>query len=256
MSRPPRRPPPPRHTVAVEIAGEKHVLRSDVPPEYTRAVAAHVDATIRALPGFQTLEPFRAATLAALSITDELFRAREEIRRLRDETERRTAELADVLEAAEAAGAEKRPVRRPAAAGSTPTWTSDASGDARSSEASVDKKPGDASGDGKPGDRRGDAALGDTSGDAMPGDALVDDQPDDTPPSRRESGAASPSAEASLPPAMPSAEPDPLPAWIEDAVQRTPPAPRLDLDEDGEPELMLPPPEHHSVGGNEPAPEE
>ena len=114
MSRPSRRPPAPRHTVAVEIAGEKHVLRSDVPPEYTRRVAGHVDATIRALPGFQTLEPFRAATLAALSITDELFHARDEIRRLREEAERRTAELADLLEAAEGAGAEKRPVRRPA----------------------------------------------------------------------------------------------------------------------------------------------
>jgi cell division protein ZapA (FtsZ GTPase activity inhibitor) len=116
VSRPPRRPAPPRHTVAVEIAGEKHVLRSDVPPEYTRAVAAHVDATIRALPGFQTLEPFRAATLAALSITDELFRAREEIKRLREEASDRAEALADVLEAAEAAAAERRPVRRPGSA--------------------------------------------------------------------------------------------------------------------------------------------
>lgn len=123
MSRPPRRPPPPRHTVAVEIAGEKHVLRSDVPPEYTRKVAGHVDATIRALPGFQTLEPFRAATLAALSITDELFHARDEIRRLREEADRRTAELADLLKAAEGAGAEKRPVRRPAPGPSTPADT-------------------------------------------------------------------------------------------------------------------------------------
>lgn len=114
MSRPSRRPPPPRHTVAVEIAGEKHVLRSDVPPEYTRAVAAHVDATIRALPGFQTLEPFRAATLAALSITDELLRAREEIKRLREEASDRTEALAEQLEAAEAAAAERRPARRAA----------------------------------------------------------------------------------------------------------------------------------------------
>ena len=109
MSRPPRRPPPtPRHTVTVEIAGEKHVLRSDVTPEYTRAVAAHVDATIRALPGFQTLEPFRAATLAALSITDELFRAREEIRRLREEAAERAEAIAARLEAVEAAAAEGR----------------------------------------------------------------------------------------------------------------------------------------------------
>ena len=125
MSRPSRRPPPPRHTVAVEIAGEKHVLRSDVPPEYTRKVASHVDATIRALPGFQTLEPFRAATLAALSITDELFHARDEIRRLREEADRLTHELADVLEAAEEAGAEKRPVRRPAAPETPPPLPSE-----------------------------------------------------------------------------------------------------------------------------------
>jgi cell division protein ZapA (FtsZ GTPase activity inhibitor) len=115
VSTPPRRPPGPRHTVAVEIAGEKHVLRSDVEPDYARAVAAHVDATIRALPAFQTLEPFRAATLAALSITDELLRAREEIRRLREEAARRAAELAELLESAESASPEaRRPVRREA----------------------------------------------------------------------------------------------------------------------------------------------
>lgn len=125
MSRPPRRPPPPRHTVAVEIAGEKHVLRSDVPPEYTRSVAAHVDATIRALPGFQQLEPFRAATLAALSITDELFRAREEIRRLQGDQEYRTNILADQLETAVAAAAEKRPVRRPGGLPASAAWSAE-----------------------------------------------------------------------------------------------------------------------------------
>lgn len=97
----PRQPAPQRHTVAVEIAGERHVLRSEVPPERTRAVAAHVDETIRALPSYPTLEPFRAAILASLSITDELFGAREEIERLRAEIEARTAELAELLEDAE-----------------------------------------------------------------------------------------------------------------------------------------------------------
>jgi len=125
VSRPPRRPAPPRHTVAVEIAGEKHVLRSDVPPEYTRSVAAHVDATIRALPGFQTLEPFRAATLAALSITDELFRAREEIRRLQGDQEYRTNIIADQLETAVAAAAEKRPVRRPGGLPASAAWSTE-----------------------------------------------------------------------------------------------------------------------------------
>lgn len=97
----PRKPPPQRHTVAVEIAGERHVLRSDVPPERTRAVAAHVDEIIRSLPSFPTLEPYRAAILASLSVTDELFRAREEVERLRAEIEARTSGIAEILEDAE-----------------------------------------------------------------------------------------------------------------------------------------------------------
>lgn len=89
-----------RHSVTVEIGGERLVIRSDAPPEYTRACAAHVDATLRALPGYQGLESHRAAILAALSLTDELFRAREEIRRLREEAEQRAAAAAEVLERA------------------------------------------------------------------------------------------------------------------------------------------------------------
>lgn len=91
---------PPKNSVAVEIAGERHVLRSDAPAEYTHAVAAHVDATVRSLGPANTLEPHRTAILAALVITDELFRVREELRTLRDEVERRAGRLADLLERA------------------------------------------------------------------------------------------------------------------------------------------------------------
>lgn len=99
-----RRRQAPRHAVTVQIGGEKHVLRSDAPPEYTRACAAHLDATLRELPGYPSLDPHRAAVLAALSITDELFRAREELQRLRDEGVRRADALADVLEDAAGGG--------------------------------------------------------------------------------------------------------------------------------------------------------
>lgn len=102
MSR--RKAPPARQSVTVEIAGERHVLRSDMPPEYTRAVAQHVDDTLRALPSFPTLEPVRAAILASLSITDELFRARQEVDRLRAEIDQKTADLAAILEEAQTPG--------------------------------------------------------------------------------------------------------------------------------------------------------
>jgi cell division protein ZapA len=100
----PRKAPPARQSVTVEIGGERHVLRSDMPPEYTRAVAQHVDDTLRSLPSFPQLEPFRAAILASLSITDELFRAREEVERLKAEIDAKTADLAAMLEDAQTSG--------------------------------------------------------------------------------------------------------------------------------------------------------
>lgn len=97
----------PKNSVKVEIAGERHILLSDAPVEYTHAVAAHVDGTIRAMAANGTLEQHRAAILAALVITDELFRTREELRALREEVDRRAALLADLLDRA---NGEERPV--------------------------------------------------------------------------------------------------------------------------------------------------
>jgi cell division protein ZapA (FtsZ GTPase activity inhibitor) len=94
----------PRHQVTVTIAGEKHVLRSDVSPEYTQAVASHVDRTVHGLSGARSLEPHRATLLAALVITDELFRARDEVRGLRSLLEQQAAGLAERLEQATSGG--------------------------------------------------------------------------------------------------------------------------------------------------------
>lgn len=106
-----RRRQTPRHTVTVQIGGEKHVLRSDAPPEYTHTCAAHLDATLRTLPGYPLLDPQRAAVLAALSITDELLRTREELQLLRDEAARRADALAGTLE--DAVGGEAPPPEAP-----------------------------------------------------------------------------------------------------------------------------------------------
>lgn len=89
-----------RQSVTVEIAGERHVLRADASPEYTQSVAAHVDATIRALEIGSTLDPHRAAILAALTITDELFRARRDLAKMREDLTRRATRLSNLLETA------------------------------------------------------------------------------------------------------------------------------------------------------------
>jgi cell division protein ZapA len=65
-------------SVKVEILGESYVLRTEAAPEHTRAVAEHLDKSIRQiLSGGSVIEANRAAILAALQITSELFQARE-----------------------------------------------------------------------------------------------------------------------------------------------------------------------------------
>lgn len=63
--------------VRVRIVGEEYVLRTEASATHTEAVAEHVDRTIRAIVSSgATVETHKAAILAALQITDELFRER------------------------------------------------------------------------------------------------------------------------------------------------------------------------------------
>jgi len=66
-----------KSVVRVRIVGEEYTLRTDATAEHTQAVADHVDRTIRAiLAAGVSMETQKAAILAALQITDELFRER------------------------------------------------------------------------------------------------------------------------------------------------------------------------------------
>ena len=67
-----------KHVVKVTIVGEEHLIRSDAPPEHTRAVAEYVDRAIRSITnsGAIVIDPQRAAILAAMKITDELLNER------------------------------------------------------------------------------------------------------------------------------------------------------------------------------------
>ena len=67
-----------KNVVRVTILGGEYSIRSDASPERTRAVAEHVDNVIReTMRAGNIVETQKAAILAALSITDELFDARE-----------------------------------------------------------------------------------------------------------------------------------------------------------------------------------
>ncbi len=83
-----------KNAVRVIIGGEEYTVRSELPPEYTREVAAYLDAGLkRVRDSLPMVETQKAAILAALAITDELFQAR---RGDRDVADRLTA-MADDL---------------------------------------------------------------------------------------------------------------------------------------------------------------
>jgi cell division protein ZapA len=67
-----------KSSVKVTIVGEEYTIRSDEPAEHTRAVAKYVDEAIRGVMNAgATVESHKAAILAALEITDELFKSRD-----------------------------------------------------------------------------------------------------------------------------------------------------------------------------------
>lgn len=90
-----------KRSVRVEIFGEEYTLRSEADAEYTRACARYVDEAIReAHLQSRVSEPHRAAILAALEITDELFRLRYHARRQDERVVARAAELRSRIEEA------------------------------------------------------------------------------------------------------------------------------------------------------------
>jgi cell division protein ZapA len=83
-----------RSSVKVTIVGQELTIRSDATAEHTREVAAYVDKTIRTIMNSgAVVESNRAAILAALQITDELFRARNAQRELNESMDALSAEV-------------------------------------------------------------------------------------------------------------------------------------------------------------------
>ena len=87
-----------KSAVRVIIGGEEYTVRSELPPEYTREVAAYLDAALkRVRDSLPMVESHKAAILAALSITDELFQARRGDREVADRLTAMADDLARLL---------------------------------------------------------------------------------------------------------------------------------------------------------------
>jgi len=87
-----------KNAVRVIIGGEEYTVRSELPPEYTREVAAYLDAALkRVRDSLPMVETQKAAILAALAITDELFQSRRGDREVADRLTAMADDLARLL---------------------------------------------------------------------------------------------------------------------------------------------------------------
>ncbi|MDE0897750.1 MAG: cell division protein ZapA [Longimicrobiales bacterium] len=89
----------PKTSVTVRIAGEEHTIRASAEPEYTRRCATMVDDRIHEIRmAAGLIEGHKAAILAALSIADECFQARDDLEKLRADLARQVDALAEQVE--------------------------------------------------------------------------------------------------------------------------------------------------------------
>jgi cell division protein ZapA len=84
--------------VELTLLGQALTVRTEADPEYVRTLARYLEERVAALNKAGVKEPMAALTLAALDITDELFRAREDRERQDDDVESRLGALVQMLE--------------------------------------------------------------------------------------------------------------------------------------------------------------
>jgi cell division protein ZapA (FtsZ GTPase activity inhibitor) len=84
--------------VELSLLGQTLTVRTEAPPEYVRRLAAYLEERVTELRTAGIKDPLASLTLAALDITDELFRAREDKTRQDGDVDNRLGALVDILE--------------------------------------------------------------------------------------------------------------------------------------------------------------
>jgi cell division protein ZapA (FtsZ GTPase activity inhibitor) len=84
--------------VELSLLGQTLTVRTEASPEYVRQLAAYLEDRVAELARGGIKDTLAALTLAALDITDELFRAREDRARQDGDVNTRLSALVDILE--------------------------------------------------------------------------------------------------------------------------------------------------------------
>jgi len=84
--------------VELSLLGQTLTVRTEASPEYVRQLAAYLEDRVAELSRGGIKDTLAALTLAALDITDELFRAREDRARQDGDVNTRLGALVEMLE--------------------------------------------------------------------------------------------------------------------------------------------------------------
>ena len=86
--------------IELTLLGQTLTLKTEAAPDYVRSLARYVESRVETIRRSGVPDSSRAVLLAALDITDELFRAREERERQAGDVGARLGVLASLLERA------------------------------------------------------------------------------------------------------------------------------------------------------------
>ena len=84
--------------VELSLLGQTLTVRTEAPPEYVRRLAAYLEDRVAELTKSGVKDPMAALTLAALDITDELFRAREDHAKQDGDVNSRLSAIVELLD--------------------------------------------------------------------------------------------------------------------------------------------------------------
>ena len=84
--------------IELNLLGQTLTIRSEASPEYLRALAKYLEERVTSLKRSGVKDPMTALALAALDITDELFRARDDKTRDEGDVGARLGALVTLLE--------------------------------------------------------------------------------------------------------------------------------------------------------------
>ncbi|MEO7193188.1 MAG: cell division protein ZapA [Vicinamibacterales bacterium] len=86
--------------VQVDIHGQRYMVRSDLDPQYVCELASYVDEKMRsAACEVSTADPLRIAVIAALNLSDELYRLRSEAVGVEGRARNRVIEIERIVDA-------------------------------------------------------------------------------------------------------------------------------------------------------------